>query len=265
MLPRNTVTSKFLIYSLVDPSTGETRYVGKSSSRMRRPKAHAQPCQQKTQGHLPLYRWVRKLKKKGLSYLIFVLEESPVGGDVLAAKEVEWISRKREEGCRLLNLTDGGEGAPGVIVSEETRRKKSIATKGRVVSKETGRKISLALMGNRLSAQTKRKISNTLKGRRATPERRMNQSLGSRGRVLTEAHIAKLKGPSKPKKKDNRGGPQRNTLPPRAVVDDLGNRFTSVGEAARHYNVDRSLIRRVCQGKQFSARGRRFRYVESEN
>lgn len=45
------------------------------------------------------------------------------------------------------NLTDGGEGTLGVIVSDETRKKMSDVKKGRHVSEETKKKISEAKKG----------------------------------------------------------------------------------------------------------------------
>ena len=40
------------------------------------------------------------------------------------------------------------------------------------------------------------------------------------------------------------------------LIDDLGCRYSSCGEAARVLGVDRALVRRVAQGKQKSVRGR---------
>jgi hypothetical protein len=46
------------------------------------------------------------------------LEVVPAGED-WAARERYWSGRLREEGCDLLNLTDGGEGLPGLKMSAE--------------------------------------------------------------------------------------------------------------------------------------------------
>ena len=62
----------------------------------------------------------------------------------------------------LRNLTDGGEGSSGAVISEETRRKLRIARKNRIFSEETRRKISEASKNR--SEETKKKISKALKG-----------------------------------------------------------------------------------------------------
>jgi hypothetical protein len=76
--------------------------------------------------------------------------------------EVWWISfygRKDLNKGTLVNLTDGGESGEGRInkpVSEETKKKISIAGKNRNVSQETRDKISAAKMGNKsLSGRTR--------------------------------------------------------------------------------------------------------------
>lgn len=65
----------------------------------------------------------------------------------------------------LRNKTDGGEGISGVIRSEETKRKLSIAHKGKPRSKETKRKLSEFHIGKTLSEETKRKMSEAKKGK----------------------------------------------------------------------------------------------------
>lgn len=70
-----------------------------------------------------------------------------------------------------LNISDGGDGSRGVIMSEETRKKMSDAKKGKTsnrkgvkLSEETKEKIRKANLGKHLSEETKRKLSNSKKG-----------------------------------------------------------------------------------------------------
>ena len=66
------------------------------------------------------------------------------------AMEKQWIAlygrRDLGTGC-LVNLTDGGEGAIGLLHSEEAKLKMSLAKKGKPRSEETKRKMSLAKKG----------------------------------------------------------------------------------------------------------------------
>lgn len=59
----------------------------------------------------------------------------------------------------LSNMTDGGDGGFGCARSEETRKKMSIAHKGRKKSEETRRRMSMANIGRPVSEETRRKIS----------------------------------------------------------------------------------------------------------
>lgn len=100
----------------------------------------------------------------------------------------------------LRNLTDGGEGASGTILSEETRRKISAAlmgnqrTKGYIPSVEHRQKVSIALLGIKrkpVSEETREKIRKKLSGRKAWPngrlpyseEHRRKMSLAALGRI----------------------------------------------------------------------------------
>jgi len=70
----------------------------------------------------------------------------------------------------LRNKTNGGEGNSGKIVSEETRKKLSIAAKNQIRTKEYCKKISLIKTGFKHSEESKRKISEKHKGRVVSEE-----------------------------------------------------------------------------------------------
>ena len=105
---------KHLIYGLADPRTGELRYVGRSSSGLKRPReSHGRYCQ----------NWVDSLKKQGIIPRVLVLEELDPTTDVderLNTEERKWVAYCRSVGTRLTNLTDGGE--KGRKVDESTRK-----------------------------------------------------------------------------------------------------------------------------------------------
>lgn len=117
---------RYLIYGLVDPLSGELRYVGLSSSGLRRPKFHAQHARRGDRGYC--YNWIRSLQELGLSYEIVVLEETSSSVD-LNTLERWWIAFARAWGCALTNLTDGGCGTFGWVPSAETRAKHAVAAR----------------------------------------------------------------------------------------------------------------------------------------
>jgi len=70
------------------------------------------------------------------------------------------------------NISNGGDGSKGVIMSEETRKKMSDAKKGKIsnrkgchLSDETKEKIRNANLGKKLSEETKNKCSIAKKGK----------------------------------------------------------------------------------------------------
>lgn len=121
------LTSKFLVYALVDPRNGEIRYIGKSSSGLKRPKHHfAKSVRLKHQ--LPIYSWINKLLKMGLVPTIEILEETDK--KTLPFVEMYYIKISKKDGDRLLNLTEGGDGPTGRPMSQETKERISKANKG---------------------------------------------------------------------------------------------------------------------------------------
>jgi len=71
----------------------------------------------------------------------------------------------------LRNRTNGGEGASGIVISEETRRKLSEINKGKILTEETKRKMSESKKGKNhptynktISQETRQKLSESHKG-----------------------------------------------------------------------------------------------------
>lgn len=85
------------------------------------------------------------------------------------------------------NSTDGGEGALGVIRSEETRQKISKLHKGKKLSEEHRKKLSIALRGNKNSLgvhpseETRRKLSKASSMRKHSEETKRKISLSRIG------------------------------------------------------------------------------------
>ena len=101
-----------LIYALTYPGTDYVRYVGKTvRSPRKRHKEHIAAALNNPR--LPVHRWVASLYRRGLWSCLWHLERVPETED-WAARERYWIKRFRNEGHDLLNLTEGGEGLPGM-------------------------------------------------------------------------------------------------------------------------------------------------------
>lgn len=105
------------IYSLHDPDTGELRYIGKTTTTLtKRLKGHLREA---ARSRTHKSNWILSLScLPEIRHLCFAntLEE-------LAAAEVREIARAKTEGCRLVNMTAGGDGGSvkGAKRSQETR------------------------------------------------------------------------------------------------------------------------------------------------
>lgn len=137
-------------------------------------------------------------------------------------EEVRLISEIRPE----YNLTIGGQGSKGRVVSQEQRDAHSRRMKGRRVSAETIEKIAATLRGRKFSAERRANISAgktgvafsaehlknmglAQRGKKQSPEAIESRSAARRGRPLSAAHRSSISaarmghpGYGKGKKKD---------------------------------------------------------------
>lgn len=102
------------------------------------------------------------------------------------------VGRKDLKRGPLCNLTDGGEGPTGRIVSEETRRKNSESHKGRKQSAEAIEKTRQANIGRKCLDETKRKIGNANRGKIHSEEQNKQISERFKGKPLTEETKRKM-------------------------------------------------------------------------
>lgn len=172
--------STAFIYVLKEPTTGEVRYVGKTTNIKTRLTKH---CSEKSHNHR--VHWIQHLKSAGQIPVIEVIDEVPI--EHWQQWEVAWIKYFREQGCDLVNSTNGGEG---VTQTFEIREKIGNANRGRKlppISEEHRRKLSITSTGRKLppkSPESRAKISAANKGRKKPPmsfETRAKLSAALRG------------------------------------------------------------------------------------
>jgi hypothetical protein len=134
------------IYGLIDPTTSQLRYIGKSINPNSRFRKHLQDSKKKI-----TYKdkWIfslieRKIKPELI--IIDTLEE--VNWEFW---EIHYISYFKSIGCSLTNLTCGGENPPNL--------------KGRKRTIEEIEKIRLGNIGKKRSKETRENISKSKKGK----------------------------------------------------------------------------------------------------
>lgn len=122
---------KYKIYKLIDPSTNEIRYVGRTIQKLNnRLKKHINANDKS-------YRvnWIKSLLNKNLEPIIKLICETN-SFDVCCRLEQFYIQKYKKEGLKLVNMTNGGEGSIGFKHSAKSKEKISIKTKLRMSNPE---------------------------------------------------------------------------------------------------------------------------------
>lgn len=153
------------IYRLVDPATGEPRYIGKTHRTLnRRLVAHIYEAETIRRGDTHKNRWIRKLLRSGLCPTIELLHsgEGPGWEEVEIATIAEY---RKNYGSRLLNQAPGGGGWTDDM-PEEIRDKIRQKALGRKLSEATRLKMSRAKKGKPLGPQTEEHRKNSANARK---------------------------------------------------------------------------------------------------
>lgn len=145
--------TKLLIYGLFDPRDGQLRYVGKTEGALNTRLNHHvhRALKQKTNTYKA--NWIRSVIAAGHRPEIVELEAAE-SAEALVEAEVWNIAHWRSLGCRLTNLTGGGEGASGYRHTEETKARLSEMLKGK-----PGRRA-----GKKHTAEARAQVSRTKTG-----------------------------------------------------------------------------------------------------
>lgn len=162
------------IYILIDPLSQEIRYVGWTVRPLeKRLAAHLREANQ-AKHHRAC--WIASLARSGQRPVIREIMRVPQ--DQWADAERYWIAYFREQGCPLVNGTDGGEGTLGQRHTPETRAKMSAAKKGRPSSRK----------GIAMSDAQKKKLSEAAKRQMADPAARAAVSRVHSGKTISKSH-----------------------------------------------------------------------------
>lgn len=106
-----------IIYGLIDPRTGELKYIGKSQHGITRFKQHLKPYSLKKHNHKN--NWIKLLLSLGLMPEFIILETLSNPNDLFQAEEF-WYEYYLGLGCNLTNSTKCGQGTNGYHHREET-------------------------------------------------------------------------------------------------------------------------------------------------
>jgi hypothetical protein len=178
---------KFYIYFHINPVKKEVFYVGKGYGN----RAYSK----KMRSNL----WHYTVNKYG--YEIHIFKDNLTENEAFALERnyIKKLGRKDLGLGPLINMTDGGDGASGIICSEETKKKmseshkgKNTWTKGNKASDETKAKMSKSQTGRKASEETKLKLSESHKGIKLSEETKEKISKSNTGKRHTEESKNKM-------------------------------------------------------------------------
>jgi hypothetical protein len=220
-----------LIYALVDPSTREVRYVGKTKRTLRsRLQSHVRDSHKLPQGKTIRYvhRWLLLLERQNLSPEIWQLAD--VGDTDGCEAEKIWIQFFRDTGARLTNLTDGGDGTLGYKF--DLGVVEQIAAKNRAHWKRPEYRAQQVahMTGAKLSDETKQKMSEAHKGQKRSAETRQKMSQAASQHHATHPHPGCALT-------------SEQVLEIRQATEDKA--WGIFSQLARQYRVSNSIIHRV--------------------
>ena len=157
----------FYVYLHHKKDTNEVFYIGKGKEKRAYVKNRRNPY------------WKNIVNKHG--YYVTFLKQNITEKEAFDL-EMLTIKQYKEQGIPLTNMTDGGEGLSGIVVSEETRKKLSLIRSN--ISEETREKLRIARKGKKPGL-----------GKKQTPESNLKRSLSLKGRKKpprTEEHKRKI-------------------------------------------------------------------------
>lgn len=228
----------------------------------------------------------KSIRKHGSDNFIFeILEECDI--ESLNEKEQYWIEKFECMSPNGYNLTSGG--GQNIIVSEETKKKMSLAQTGKIITDSTKEKLSLintgkplteetkqkisvgcknmspeskqkrrdSLIGRPVSNETRLKISKSNTGRKASKEACENISKALTGKTLTEEHKANVS-----KSLLGRKTPWQS----KKIIDSNGIVYDDAKDAGNKLNISHTTIRNICTGRRKDqyVEGLTFKYNKEE-
>lgn len=211
--------------------------------------------------------------KYGADSFVWEIEEE-CEESLLDDREIFYIE-KYDSFNNGYNQTIGGSGTRGYKLSEETKQKLSEARKGekhpmygKHHSEETRKKISEAnknpseeirkrkseaRKGKHLSEEHRRKLIESRKGKHHSKETRKKMSEARKGITLSGEHRRKLS-------EAKRG--EKHPRSRKVLCIETGIIYNTITEASRELNLNQSNISQVCTGKRKTCGGYHFKYVD---
>lgn len=253
----SSIESNFWIYALQDNFTKEIRYIGKTSSGLKRIKSHFRFKSQEKDTNKHKTNWLRSIN----NHVEIIIVQKFDSYIYLNDAEKYWIKYFREAGCPLVNISDGGEGQNWPL-----KARLDFKVKMKQVCNTPEFKKQLIDRVN--SQEYKEKLSKRMKEQWKNPEiaKRMN----SKKKNWLENHPNKeeiKRKLSKSQKGKKLNQKQKNALIKSAekssisIIDENGTIYKSISEASRITGIAVDTIRYNLKGHKSYVTKKKFYYA----
>ena len=112
--------NNYIIYALKEKMSNEIRYVGLTTQKLKRRFYDHLRCKKRDYK----YNWIKKVGKDNIEAII--LEDKIQTKEILIEREIFYIKYYKDNGHRLTNLTNGGEGWNNTPFSDEHKKNISL-------------------------------------------------------------------------------------------------------------------------------------------
>lgn len=180
--------STYYVYQLRLENSELPFYIGKGIGD--RAFKHLMPCHLKHHSHKN--HVILKAMREGVRVVVEIIHQNLTEHESLdlELKEITRYGRASDGGC-LTNITIGGMGTPGWSMPQEIRDKISRANKGKKRTTETRKRMSIAFKGRKLSPEHVAMIKERNTGKKASDETKAKMSAARIGKKRPE-HGAKV-------------------------------------------------------------------------
>lgn len=231
--------SKIGIIYEIRNTINNKRYVGSSINPKRRRVVHLRKLRQGKHHSIVLQR---AFDKYGEESFFFSVIENNIPLTYLVEREQYWLNKLQPE----YNVAKVAGSRIGVLASEETKRKISIAQKGRTLTPEHRANIAAAATGRKrdpFSATWLANMSIVKKGCKHSLKTKAKISTANRGNIPTTRKPVEQIDPH---------------------TNEVINIWPSVLHASKGLNISRSEISRTANGKANTASGFKWKFTESK-
>jgi len=241
------------IYQFFNTINGKI-YIGKTNNIKRRLSHHYNVSAGGKLKYKHHFQAIHAAIKKYTSNIEFSIIQTVVSENEADICETYWINYHSSNSPKFgYNLTAGGEGTSGRIVSEETRALMKKSATGKKHSDTTKMKLSLFHSGKILTEEHKEKISNSNKGKTLSSEHIASIIRHNTGKIASPETLIKMREATL---KRNLAG---DNNPNASITNEIANKIRDLYATGNYkqkqiadiYNIDQTTVSLIVLNKRY--------------